>query len=110
MNTDIIDAINTGNAHAEAEAHKVKSEREFGPVIPVVDHPNAGFEPAPLRTWVVSRMTMDPHRGDKGFVRLAVKAPTAAIAGTLADAWVSAINAPFCGRSPELIPDYCTIL
>ena len=69
MNTDIIDAINTGNAHAAAEAHKVKSEREFGPVIPVVDHPNAGFEPAPLRTWVVSRMTMDPHRGEKGWHR-----------------------------------------
>lgn len=105
MNSDIVNAIKARNRAAATDP-----KENGGPPIALKDHPNANYEPAELTTWVVTRKVMDKKRGDNGFCRLAIQAPTAPIAARLADRWVEAINAPACGRSPERIPDYVVVL
>lgn len=47
---------------------------------------------ADLKLWTVTRQTMDPKKGDQGFVRFSVAAPTAAIAKLMVDQQVTRIN------------------
>jgi len=67
-------------------------------------HPNRNLRLPTMKTFTVERQTMDPSKGDNGFIRLTVQATTAAEAAAMADQSVAAINEPFIthDRGPRL--------
>ena len=62
------------------------------------NHPNNGMELAVMRTFKVTRQTMDKRQGSNGFIILNIQAVSGAQAGTIADEMVCQINTPFASR------------
>lgn len=58
-------------------------------------HPNRNLQVPVMKTFTVTRQTMDPSQGVDGFISLAIQAVSGAEAGTIADQAVAEINEPF---------------
>lgn len=67
-------------------------------------HPNATLELAEMKTFSIGRQTMDPNKGDKGFVRFVVRAVDGPAAKRMVDDMCADINEPFRDFRPERVP------
>lgn len=67
-------------------------------------HPNATLELAEMKTFSIGRQTMDPNKGDKGFIRFVVRAVNGPAARQMVDEMCAEINAPFRDFRPERAP------
>ena len=78
-----------------AEYGKVNGTNIPIPTRTLSTHPNKDMELAVLKTYKVTRQTMDKRQGDNGFIILNVQATSGGEAAAFADQAVAEINAPF---------------
>lgn len=64
-------------------------------------HPNHNIQVADEKVWVANRLVADRTLGDRGHVRFAIKATTAAEAARVAGEFHDAINEFYGNKSPS---------